>query len=96
MRKNKKVVVSAAAVTMSVLLGACSGSTSSQATSTEAASEAETEAAENVDSDQEAADKVAKLIDDIYVQERTDDTDEQCKAAKEAWDALTDATRRSW
>ena len=42
------------------------------------------------DSDQEAADKVAKLIDDIYVQERTDDTDEQCKAAKEAWDALTD------
>ena len=90
MRKNKKVVVSAAAVTMSVLLGACSGSTSSQATSTEAASEAETEAAESVDSDQEAADKVAKLIDDIYVQERTDDTDEQCKAAKEAWDALTD------
>lgn len=90
MRKNKKVVVSAAAVTMSVLLGACGGSTSSQATSTEAASEAETESAESADSDQEAADKVAKLIDDIYVQERTDDTDEQCKAAKEAWDALTD------
>ena len=90
MRKNKKVVVRAAAVTMSVLLGACGGSTSSQATSTEAASEAETEAAESADSDQEAADKVAKLIDDIYVQERTDDTDEQCKAAKEAWDALTD------
>ena len=67
MRKNKKVVVSAAAVTMSVLLGACGGSTSSQATSTEAASEAETEAAESADSDQEAADKVAKLIDDIYV-----------------------------
>ena len=64
MRKNKKVVVSAAAVTMSVLLGACGGSTSSQATSTEAASEAETEAAESADSDQEAADKVAKLIDE--------------------------------
>ena len=93
MRKNKKVVVSAAAVTMSVLLGACGGSTSSQATSTEAASEAETEAAESADSDQEAADKVAKLIDDIYVQERTDKTDEQCKAAKEAWDALTDAQK---
>ena len=72
------------------IVGACGGSTSSQATSTEAASEAETEAAESADSDQEAADKVAKLIDDIYVQERTDDTDEQCKAAKEAWDALTD------
>ena len=36
------------------------------------------------------ADEVADLIDAIYVQERTDDTDEQCKAAKEAWDALTD------
>ena len=93
MRKNKKVVVSAAAVTMSVLLGACGGSTSSQATSTEVASEAETEAAESADSDQEAADKVAKLIDDIYVQERTDKTDEQCKAAKEAWDKLTDAQK---
>ena len=40
-----------------------------------------------------AADKVAKLIDDIYVQERTDKTDEQCKEAKEAWDALTDAQK---
>ena len=45
------------------------------------------------DSNQEAADKVAKLIDDIYVQERTDKTDEQCKAAKEAWDKLTDAQK---
>ncbi|MBQ0065208.1 MAG: sirohydrochlorin cobaltochelatase [Firmicutes bacterium] len=34
--------------------------------------------------------EVAALIDDIYVQERTDKTDEQCKAAKEAWDALSD------
>ena len=41
----------------------------------------------------EAADKVAALIDAIYVQERTDDTDEQCKEAKEAWDALTDAQK---
>jgi len=45
------------------------------------------------ETDQEAADKVAKLIDDIYVQERTDKTDEQCKAAKEAWDKLTDAQK---
>ena len=43
--------------------------------------------------DQKAADEVAKLIDDIYVQERTDKTDEQCKAAKEAWDKLTDAQK---
>ncbi|MCR5395918.1 MAG: sirohydrochlorin cobaltochelatase [Lachnospiraceae bacterium] len=43
--------------------------------------------------DQVAADKVAELIDAIYVQERTDKTDEQCTAAKEAWDALTDAQK---
>ena len=36
---------------------------------------------------------MAALIDAIYVQERTDDTDAQCKAAKEAWDALTDAQK---
>mgnify|MGYP000826759782 CR=1 FL=1 len=47
----------------------------------------------NTVSDQEAADKVAKLIDDIYVQERTDDTDAQCEEAKAAWDALTDAQK---
>ncbi len=41
-------------------------------------------------SDQEAADQVAELIDAIYVQERTDDTDEQCEEAKAAWDELTD------
>lgn len=43
--------------------------------------------------DQKAADKVADLIDAIYVQERNDKTDEQCKAAKEAWDKLTDAQK---
>ncbi|MCR4651252.1 MAG: sirohydrochlorin cobaltochelatase [Lachnospiraceae bacterium] len=42
-----------------------------------------------VNSDEEAAAKVAALIDAIYVQERTDATDEQCKQAKEAWDNLT-------
>lgn len=42
------------------------------------------------DADQEAADNVAALIDAIYVQERTDDTDAQCEEAKAAWDALTD------
>ena len=45
------------------------------------------------DSDQAAADKVAALIDAIYVQERTDNTDAQCEAAKAAWDALTDAQK---
>ncbi|MBR6406685.1 MAG: sirohydrochlorin cobaltochelatase [Lachnospiraceae bacterium] len=39
---------------------------------------------------QEKADLVAELIDEIYVQERTDETDAQCAVAKAAWDALTD------
>ena len=42
------------------------------------------------ETDQMKADEVAELIDAIYVQARTDETDAQCKAAKEAWDALTD------
>ena len=54
----------------------------------EALAETETE-----DADQAAADKVASLIDAIYVQERTDDTDAQCEEAKAAWDALTDAQK---
>ena len=48
---------------------------------------------ESAKDDQAAADEVAKLIDAIYVQERTDKTDEQCAAAKEAWDKLTDAQK---
>ena len=56
--------------------------------------EAVTEAAEEAaDEDQAAADQVAALIDQIYVQERSETTDEDCKAAKEAWDALTDAQK---
>ena len=42
------------------------------------------------ETDKAAADNVAALIDAIYVQERTDETDAQCEAAKAAWDALTD------
>ena len=48
---------------------------------------------ESAKDDQAAADEVAELIDAIYVQERTDKTDEQCSAAKEAWDKLTDAQK---
>ena len=43
--------------------------------------------------DQKVADEVGALIDKIYVQERTDTTDDDCKAAKEAWDKLTDAQK---
>ena len=60
------------------------------AADTEEASDDTTEAS---DDDQKAADEVGALIDKIYVQERTDTTDEDCKAAKEAWDKLTDAQK---
>ena len=43
--------------------------------------------------DKAAADEVAALIDAIYVQEWTEQTDAQIQAAKEAWDALTDVQK---
>ena len=95
-----------AAMTMSMMTGCGntakddSASTTTETTqNAEATEEAEPteeateEATDDSASDQEAADKVAALIDQIYVQERNDNTDEQCKEAKEAWDALTDAQK---
>ena len=95
-----------AAMTMSMMTG-CGNTAKDDSSSTttettkdaEATEEAEPteeateEATDDSASDQEAADKVAALIDQIYVQERNDNTDEQCKEAKEAWDALTDAQK---
>ena len=81
--------------TGSVAFAETEEATEETADDAEAADDAEETAddAEAADADQEAADKVAALIDAIYVQERTDDTDAQCKEAKEAWDALTDAQK---
>ncbi|MBR4906469.1 MAG: sirohydrochlorin cobaltochelatase [Clostridia bacterium] len=80
---------------------ACSGTQqasepTAEPTATEAPAEPTAAPEEPVDTaaaDKEAADKVAALIDAIYVQERTDETDAQCAAAKAAWDALTDAQK---
>ena len=84
MKKKVLMVLLAATLSVSMITGCGSkGDNNTDTTKTES----------KQDSDQEAADKVAKLIDDIYVQERTDKTDEQCTAAKEAWDALTDAQK---
>ena len=94
--KNKTVKALALLMTVTTvsMMGASSIYASDTETTTEAAAE-ETEAAgeESADADQQAADNVAALIDKIYVQERTETTDEDCKAAKEAWDALTDAQK---
>ena len=65
--------------------------TTEAAATSEAATEAETE--DQAAADQAAADHVAELIDAIYVQSRTEDTDMQCEEAKAAWDALTDAQK---
>ncbi|MBQ9008968.1 MAG: sirohydrochlorin cobaltochelatase [Clostridia bacterium] len=43
--------------------------------------------------DQAAADAVAALIDAIYVQKWTENTDAEIEAARKGWDALTDAQR---
>lgn len=67
------------------LFTACGSTATTEETTTETATEA-------VD-DQAAADECAALIDAIYVQERTDTTDEDCKAAKAAWDALSDTAK---
>ena len=106
MKKKIVVLMLSAAMTMSMMTG-CGNTAKDDSASTttettqdaEATEEAEPteeateEATDDSASDQEAADKVAALIDQIYVQERNDNTDEQCKEAKEAWDALTDAQK---
>ncbi|MBQ3392526.1 MAG: sirohydrochlorin cobaltochelatase [Lachnospiraceae bacterium] len=58
----------------------------------EPAAEAEAEAAGG-EEDQAAADTCQALIEKIQVQERTETTDADIAAAKEAWDALTDAQK---
>ena len=106
---KKTIALLLAAVMLLSLLAACSKTEApaeepaQEEQTTEAPAQEETPAEEpeqpaeeqpsQEELDQEAADNVAALIDAIYVQERTDDTDAQCAAAKAAWDALTDAQK---
>ena len=106
---KKTIALLLAAVMLLSLLAACSKTEApaeepaQEEQTTEAPAETETPAEEpeqpaeeqpsQEELDQEAADNAAALIDAIYVQERTDDTDAQCEAAKAAWDALTDAQK---
>jgi sirohydrochlorin cobaltochelatase len=85
----QKLLSMATAGALALSLGACAGTSVNQSTSTTGS----TSANSTQDADQEAADKVAEMIDAIYVQERTDETDQQCADAKAAWDALTDAQK---
>ena len=94
---KKKLIVLMLSMSMTAALVSGCGSTAETAvesTATETVQETATEVeTADAESDQEAADKVAALIDQIYVQERNDNTDEQCAEAKAAWDALTDAQK---
>ena len=90
--KRKTMLALMLAVSMTCSMGAATTAMAAEDSATEENAEA-ADTTEASDADQEAADNVAALIDKIYVQERNDTTDEDCKAAKEAWDALTDAQK---
>ncbi len=91
--KKKLVVVLMSALMAATAVTGCGSNNSDAKKDTQVSSQTESESETNADADQEAADHVADLIDAIYVQERTDDTDKQCEEAKAAWDALTDAQK---
>ena len=96
--RKAAAVAMAAALSAALLVGCGStaASTDSAAASTVAAESTAEDAektADEGDADEVAAKNCADLIDAIYVQERSADTDAQCEAAKAAWDALTDTQK---
>ena len=96
--RKAAAVAMAAALSAALLVGCGStaASTDSAAASTvagESTAESTAEDADEGDADEVAAKNCADLIDAIYVQERSADTDAQCEAAKAAWDALTDTQK---
>ena len=90
MKKKTLALVLAFTMTAALFTG-CGSKNETETTQPQTETAAETESGE-VD-DQAAADEVAALIDAIYVQTRNENTDEQCAAAKAAWDKLTDAQK---
>ena len=85
--------VTALALCAGVLTGCGGAASSTAASSTASSASAASSEVSSEEADALAAQNVADLIDAIYVQERSDDTDAQCKAAKAAWDALTDTQK---
>ena len=92
MKRKLLITLFSAAMAGTLFLTGCTGS---DVKKKEAAGSTEVSGTEKDmgNPDQKAADHVAELIDDIYVQERNDNTDQQCKEAKEAWDALTETQK---
>ncbi|MCR5415605.1 MAG: sirohydrochlorin cobaltochelatase [Pseudobutyrivibrio sp.] len=87
--RKRSLSILALMMTTSMMLSGCG-----TAAPTDSSSDTNAESTvEEENPDQVAADNVAALIDAIYVKDRTDETDEQCQAAKDAWDALTDTQK---
>ena len=93
MRKRNIHKAAAALTAIALCAGVLTGCGAASSTASGAASSSSETVSASEDSDEAAAQKVADLIDAIYVQQRTEDTDAQCEAAKAAWDALTDAQK---
>ena len=90
---RKKIITLLCAATLSVSMLAACGNSANKETQSSQASQTGQSAQTEALSDEQAAQQVADLIDAIYVQKWTQETDAQCTAAKEAWDALTDAQK---
>ena len=99
--KNKFLTMPLALV-MALALTACGNNTSAvqenpQTTEDTKEVSEETVAEETKDDESVSSDpvkEVSDVIDAIYVQQRTDETDELCAKAKEAWDALTEEQKQ--
>ena len=91
--KKRVVALLMAALMGTFCMTGCGNSKETTVESSEEAGEEKTQTETEEDANQKAADEVAALIDAIYVQKRTDETDKQCADAKAAWDALTDAQK---
>ena len=85
--KKSVLILLAMIFALGMIMAGCGSSDAGDAS---AASDAGSAAAV---SDEDAAAAVDELIAAIQVQEYTEDTEAQCMAAKEAWDALTDAQK---
>ena len=95
MKYVKYIAVLALAACMALVIAGCSSGSASSASASASASSASASASasSSASADAAAAAAVDELIAKIQVQERTATTDADCKAAKDAWDALTDAQK---
>ena len=90
---KKKIVTLLMASVLTVMCATGCGNGNQDAADNKVNADTQAAQTEEVNEDQKMADEVADLIDAIYVQERTDETDAQCEAAKAAWDKLTDTQK---